>query len=70
MQNKRVKAHSILIFSTHTSCESIAYRPFSLSGLEARGVRKVNTGTMSCIPGLVLQEVAPGALLAQQLLQE
>src|SRR3569833_4772338 len=42
--NKRVKAHLILIFSTNTNCESIAYRSFSLSGFEARGVRKVTTG--------------------------
>jgi hypothetical protein len=33
-----------LIFSTNTNCESMAYRSFSLSGFEARGVRKVTTG--------------------------
>jgi hypothetical protein len=33
-----------LIFSTNTNCESMAYRSFSLSGCEARGVRKVTTG--------------------------
>jgi hypothetical protein len=32
-----------LIFSTNTNCESMAYRSFSLSGFEARGVRKVTT---------------------------
>ncbi len=36
--------HLILIFSTNTNCESMAYRSFSLSGFEARGVRKVTTG--------------------------
>ena len=44
MWNKRVKAHLILIFSTNTNCESMAYRSFSPSGFEARGVRKVTTG--------------------------
>jgi len=33
--------HLILIFSTNTNCESMAYRSFSLSGFDARGVRKV-----------------------------
>jgi hypothetical protein len=42
--NKRVKAHLILIFSTNTNCESMAYRSFRPSGFEARGVRKVTTG--------------------------
>ena len=31
----------ILIFSTNTNCESMAYRSFRPSGFEARGVRKV-----------------------------
>ena len=44
MWNKRIKAHLILIFSTNTNCESMAYRSFSLSGFEARGVRKITTG--------------------------
>jgi hypothetical protein len=39
--NKRVKAHLILIFSTNTNCESMAYRSFRPAGLAARGVRKV-----------------------------
>jgi hypothetical protein len=39
--NKRVKAHLILAFSTSTNCESMAYRSFSLSEFDARGVRKV-----------------------------
>ena len=43
MWNKRVKAHLILIFSTNTNCESMAYRSFRPSGFEARGVRKVTT---------------------------
>ena len=34
----------ILIFSTNTNCESMAYRSFRPSGFEARGVRKVTTG--------------------------
>jgi hypothetical protein len=42
--NKRVKAHLILIFSTNTNRESVAYRSFRLSEFEARGVRKVTTG--------------------------
>ena len=43
--NVRVEQpHLILIFSTNTNCESMAYRSFSLSGFEARGVRKVTTG--------------------------
>ncbi|CAL6278829.1 unnamed protein product [Bathycoccus prasinos] len=42
--NKRVKAHLILAFSTSTNCESMAYRSFSLSEFDARGVRKVTTG--------------------------
>src|SRR6185437_6345897 len=42
--NKRVKAHLILISSTNTNRESVAYRSFRPSEFEARGVRKVTTG--------------------------
>ncbi|WZY71017.1 hypothetical protein YC2023_003257 [Brassica napus] len=42
--NKRVKARLILIFSTNTNRESVAYRSFRPSEFEARGVRKVTTG--------------------------
>ncbi|KAG4969156.1 hypothetical protein JHK84_057305 [Glycine max] len=42
--NKRVKARLILISSTNTNRESVAYRSFSPSEFEARGVRKVTTG--------------------------
>ena len=44
MWNKRLKSHLILIFSTNTNHESVAYRSFILSEFEARGVRKVTTG--------------------------
>ncbi|KAG4958342.1 hypothetical protein JHK87_034975 [Glycine soja] len=43
MWNKRVKARLILISSTNTNRESVAYRSFSPSEFEARGVRKVTT---------------------------
>ena len=51
MWNKRVKAHLILIFSTNTNCESMAYRSFRPSGFEARGVRKVTVSlyTSLCV---------------------
>ncbi|KAF1855323.1 hypothetical protein Lal_00048019 [Lupinus albus] len=49
--NKRVKARLILISSTNTNRESVAYRSFSPSEFEARGVRKVTTG----ITGLIHQ---------------
>ena len=41
MWNKRVKARLILISSTNTNRESVAYRSFRSSEFEARGVRKV-----------------------------
>ncbi|CAN7087927.1 unnamed protein product [Brassica rapa subsp. narinosa] len=40
----RVKARLILIFTTNTNRESVAYRSFRPSEFEARGVRKVTTG--------------------------
>ena len=42
--NKRVKAHLILIFSTNTNREIVAYRSFRTLRFKARGVRKVTTG--------------------------
>ncbi len=42
--NKRVKVPLILIFSVNTNHESVAYRSFSPSRFEVRGVRKVTTG--------------------------
>ena len=42
--SKRLKACLILIFSTKTNCESVAYRSFRPSKFKARGVQKVTTG--------------------------
>ena len=45
--NKRVKAHLILIFSTNTNWEIMAYRSFHWKSwliCNLRGVRKVTTG--------------------------
>ena len=44
MWTKRGKARLILIFSTNTNCESMAYRSFRSEKCSARGVRKVTTG--------------------------
>ena len=44
MWTERGKARLILIFSTNTNRESVAYRSFSLWEFQARGVRKVTTG--------------------------
>ena len=44
MWNKGVKAHLILISSTNTNRESVAYQSFRPSKFEARVVRKVTTG--------------------------
>ena len=44
VMNKRVKADLILIFSTNTNRESVAYRSFQFLEFEVRGVRKVTTG--------------------------
>jgi hypothetical protein len=41
---KRGKARLILIFSTNTNCESMAYRSFRSEKFSARGARKVTTG--------------------------
>ena len=53
MWTERGKARLILIFSTNTNRESVAYRSFSLWEFQARGVRKVTTG----ITGLWLPSV-------------
>ena len=44
MWTKRGKARLILIFSTNTNCENMAYRSFRSEKYSARGVRKVSTG--------------------------
>ena len=44
MWTKREKACLILIFSTKTNCESMAYRSIRSEEYSARGVRKVTTG--------------------------
>ena len=44
MWTKRGKAGLILIFSTNTNCENMAYRSFRFAKIAARGVRKVTTG--------------------------
>ena len=41
---ERVKADLILIFSTNTNQEIVAYRSFQFLEFEVRGVRKVTTG--------------------------
>ena len=50
MWTKRGKACLILIFSTNTNCENMAYRSFRSEKCSARGVRKVTTG-MTTRPG-------------------
>ena len=47
MWTKREKACLILIFSTNTNCESMAYRSFRSEEYSARGVRKVTTGIIA-----------------------
>ena len=44
MWTKRGKACLILLFSTNTNCESMAFRSFRSEEYSARGVRKVTTG--------------------------
>ena len=44
MWTKRGKARLILIFSTNTNCENMAYRSFRCEEYSARGVRKNSTG--------------------------
>ena len=44
MWTERGKARLILIFSTNTNCEDMAYRSFRSEKCSARGVRKVTTG--------------------------
>ena len=47
MWTKRGKARLILISSTNTNCENMAYRSFRSEKCSARGVRKVTTGIIS-----------------------
>ncbi|WZZ14946.1 hypothetical protein YC2023_108035 [Brassica napus] len=56
--NKRVKARLILIFTTNTNRESVAYRSFRPSEFEARGVRKVTTGITGLWQPSVYSDVA------------
>lgn len=44
MLTERGKACLILISSTNTNCESMAYRSFKVEKFSARGARKVTTG--------------------------
>jgi len=44
-ESKRAKAHIILIFSMNTDRESVAHRSFGTWEFQARGVRKIATGT-------------------------
>ena len=44
MWTERGKARLILIFSTNTNREIVAYRSFQFLEFEVRGVRKVTTG--------------------------
>ena len=48
MLTKRGKARLILICSTNTNCENMAYRSFRFENDSARGVRKVTTGINLC----------------------
>ena len=66
MWTKRGKACLILIFSTNTNCESMAYRSFRSEEYSARGVRKVTTGitvyqvtTLSKVPFSLLARSHP-----------
>jgi hypothetical protein len=47
MWRKRLKADLILIFSTNTNREIVAYRSFQFIEFLVRGVRKVTTGKHS-----------------------
>jgi hypothetical protein len=58
MLNKRVKADLILIFSTNTNREIVAYRSFGFLEFEARGVRKVTTGITGLWQPSVQSDVA------------
>ena len=51
MWTKRGKARLILIFSTNTNCENMAYRSFRSEKCSARGVRKVTTGMIQDTSG-------------------
>uniref|UniRef100_A0A151UG65 Uncharacterized protein n=1 Tax=Cajanus cajan TaxID=3821 RepID=A0A151UG65_CAJCA len=56
--NKRVKARLIMISNINMNRESVAYRSFSPSKFEARGVRKVTTGITGLSQPSVHSEVA------------
>ena len=63
---KMRKACLILIFSTNTNCESMAYRSFRFEEYRARGVRKVTTGMTTGegvppakYPSVVLTPIVP-----------
>ena len=58
MWNKRVKAHSILIFSMNTNHESVACQSFRFSEFEARGVKKVTRGIIGLWKPSVHSDVA------------
>ena len=44
MGSKRAKAHLIVLLSSKTNCESMAYRSFTCGCYHSRGVRKVTIG--------------------------
>ena len=58
MWTKRGKACLILIFSTNTNCEHMAYRSFRSEKYSARAVRKVTTGTAGLLQPSVHSHVA------------
>ena len=58
MWTKSGKDCLILIFSTNTNCESMAYRSFRSEEYSARGVRKVTTGITGLWQPSVHSEVA------------
>ena len=65
MWTKRGKACLILIFSTNTKCESMAYRSFRSEEYSARGVRKVTTGIIRLLRCYIDTAAATPTLLAQ-----
>ena len=74
MWTRRGKACLILIFSTNTNCESMAYRSSRSEEYSARGVRKVTTGitvyqvtTLSKVPFSLLEAIPP---ISQQPLRD
>ena len=63
MWTKRGKARLILIFSTNTNCENMAYRSFRSEEYSARGVRKVSTGRTGMWQPSVDSDVACGTIV-------